>query len=100
MARWTFLTNHALVLIHVAKHDRVTARELSMWIGITERAVRKIINDLETEGYVKKDKEGRRVRYEVNWKLPLRHHTQQDKAIGSLLESLHRSPKRKLTSRQ
>ncbi|MFX0203892.1 MAG: hypothetical protein ACFFCW_47960 [Candidatus Hodarchaeota archaeon] len=47
MKEWTFLTNHALVLVYLAKHPQITALELSMPIGITERAVRKIIADLE-----------------------------------------------------
>ena len=88
MAEWTFLTNHALVLLYLAKHYRITALELATSIGITERAVRKIISDLEGEGYIAKTKEGRRVRYSINPKLPFRHHTQRDKAIEKLLGAL------------
>jgi predicted ArsR family transcriptional regulator len=94
MAEWTFLTNYALVLLYLAKHPRITARELSMSIGITERAVRKIIADLETEGYFEKEKEGRRVRYSINPKLPFRHYTQKDKAIEKLLGALGWNRKR------
>jgi predicted ArsR family transcriptional regulator len=88
MAEWTFLTNHALVLVYLAKHPRITARELSMSIGITERAVRKIIADLEMEGYISKEREGRRVRCSINSNLPLRHQTQRDKSIEGLLFTL------------
>ncbi len=88
MGEWTFVTNHALVLLYLAKHPQITAREVSISIGITERAVRKIIADLETEGYFRKEKEGRRVRYFINPKLPFRHRTQQDKAIEKLLGAL------------
>jgi DNA-binding MarR family transcriptional regulator len=88
MREWTFLTNHALVLLYLAKHPRITARELSMAIGITERAVRKIIADLDAEGYFTKEKEGRRVRYYVNPKVRFRHPTQKDKAIEKLLGAL------------
>jgi len=88
MKEWRFLTNYALVLVHLAKHPQMTARELSNSIGITERAVRKIIANLEAEGYFRKEKEGRRVRYCVNPKLPFRHHTQKDKAIEKLLRAL------------
>jgi predicted ArsR family transcriptional regulator len=95
MGDWKFLTNHALVLIYLAKHSRITARELSMAIGITERAVRKIIADLETEGYFEKEKEGRRVKYSVNSKLPFRHQTQKDKAIEKLLGALGWKEKKK-----
>jgi DNA-binding transcriptional regulator PaaX len=92
---WTFLTNHALVLGYLAKHPRITALELSISIGITERAVRKIIADLEGEGYIAKTKEGRRVKYSINQKLPLRHQTQKDKAIEKLLEALGWKEQRK-----
>ena len=95
MATWTFLTNHAIVLLFLAKHPLITGRELSGLIGITERSVRNIISDLESGGYIKKSKEGRQVRYKTNPRLPLRHHTQKDKAIRILLEALDREQIRK-----
>ena len=95
MAGWTFVTNYSLVLVYLSKHPRITARELATSIGITERAVRKIIADLEAESYISKEKEGRRVRYFINSKLPFRHQTQQDKAIGKLLEVLGWEGKKK-----
>jgi len=88
MPEWTFLTNHALVLSFLARHPRITALELSGAVGITERATRKIIADLEAAGYIKKKREGRRIRYRINPDLSLRHETQQDTAIGDLLEAL------------
>jgi DNA-binding transcriptional ArsR family regulator len=88
MARWAFLTNHAIVFFLLAKHQLITGRELSGLIGITERTVRNITSDLESAGYIKRSKEGRQVRYKINLGLPLRHHTQKDKAIRNLLEAL------------
>lgn len=88
MPGWKFLTNHALVLCIIAQQPRITAREIAMTIGITEKATRNIINDLETDGYVDKKKEGRRNRYKIDPDMPLRGETQQDKAIGDLLEIL------------
>lgn len=88
MGEWTFLTNHALVLSFLAKHPRITARDLSAAIGITERATRKIIADLHAAGYIGKRKEGRRVRYRINADLSLRHETQRDTAVGELLKVL------------
>jgi DNA-binding transcriptional ArsR family regulator len=88
MPGWKFLTNHALVLCLIAQKPRITAREISSSVGITEKATRNIINDLETGGYVTKKREGRRIRYKVDTDLPLRHEFQQDKAIGDLLEVL------------
>lgn len=95
MGTWTFLTNHAIVLFFLAKHPLITGRELSRLIGITERSVRNIIADLESEGYIRRSKEGRQVRYKTNPRLPLRHHTQKDKAIRILLEALDRKQIRK-----
>jgi DNA-binding transcriptional ArsR family regulator len=88
MPVWTFLTNHALVLSVLAKHPRITGREVAAAVGITERATRKIIADLEAEGYITKKKEGRRIRYRINPDLPMRHETYQDTAIGDFLKAL------------
>ena len=88
MPEWKFVTNHTLVLCQIAQHPRITARELSMTIGITEKTTRRIIADLEADGYVTKKREGRRLRYGVDPDLPLRAETPQDRAIGDLLEVL------------
>ena len=88
MSGWKFLTNHALVLCLIAQQSRITAREVASSVGITEKATRNIINDLEADGYVSKKREGRRVRYRVDPDMPLRHEIQQDRAIGDLLEVL------------
>lgn len=97
MPEWAFLTNHALVLSFLAKHSRVTARELSAAIGITERTTRKIIADLHTAGYITKRREGRRIRYRIKPDLPLRHEMHQDMAIGDLLEVLGWTRRRRRT---
>jgi DNA-binding transcriptional ArsR family regulator len=88
MHGWTFLTNHGLVLSVLAKCPRITGRELSAAVGITERATRKIIADLEAEGYISKKKEGRGIRYRINPDLPMRHETYEDTAIGDFLKAL------------
>ena len=95
MATWTFLTNHAIVLLFLANHSLITGRKLSELIGITERSVRNIISDLESGGYIKGSKAGRQVRYKINPDLPFRHHTQKDKSIKILLEALDRGQMRK-----
>ena len=100
MATWTFLTNHAIVLLFLANHSLITGRKLSGLIGITERSVRNIISDLVSAGYIKESKVGRQVRYKVNLNLPLRHHTQKDKAIKILLEALDREQIRKEARRR
>jgi DNA-binding MarR family transcriptional regulator len=88
MAEWMFLTNHARVLVFLANHPKITARDLSTMIGITERSVRNIIADLEAEGYIEKLKEGRRLSYKIHPELPFRHSTQKDQSIKKLLKAL------------
>lgn len=88
MPDWTFLTNHALVLSFLAKHPRITALEIALEIGITERATRKIIADLDAAGYIDKEREGRRVRYWINPDMPMRHEAQRDIAVGDFLQVL------------
>ena len=68
MAKWRFLTNHALVLIHVANTPRTTLREISAAVGITERACLSILRALEQDGIISREKDGRRKRYWVNYK--------------------------------
>ena len=88
MSERTFLTNHALVLSVIANNPRLTAFNISQRVGITERSTRKIIADLDEEGYIQKKKEGRRVSYRINPELSLRSDTYRDIAIGDFLESL------------
>ena len=86
--RWTFITNHGLVLSFIFHNPRSTAREIANYIGVTERTTHKIISDLEFEGYIERRKEGRRNVYDVNPSLPMRHHTKQDVMVDELLEAL------------
>ena len=88
MPEWTFITRHAVVLSLIAKYPRVTARELGTQIGLTERAVRKIISDLYTAGYIGKQHEGRGLRYTINSELPLRQKSHREIAVGDILKVL------------
>jgi predicted transcriptional regulator len=85
---WTFLTNHAHVLIAVASEPDVRIRDIATKIGITERAAQRILSDLVTEGYVETTRVGRRNHYTVVNKGPFRHPTLQEHQIGDLLEVL------------
>jgi len=85
---WTFITNHAAVLSLLTKHSRITARQISQEVGITERNVRIIISDLNKGGYISKIREGRGVRYLVDFERPMRHKTQRDVAVRDLLSIL------------
>ena len=88
MSEWTFLTNHAMVMSLLARNPRITALEVAQAIGIQERATRRIIADLEAAGYIRKKREGRRNRYFVDPKLPLRRQTHRHIAAGQFLEAL------------
>ena len=73
MANWGFMTNYALVLLHMTAHQNSTLREISMAVGITERATISILQKFEEEGIVSRWKEGRRNRYQINPRAVLRH---------------------------
>lgn len=73
MAKWGFLTNFALVLMHMTTHQNSTLREISVAVGITERATISILQKFEEEGIVSRWKEGRRNRYRINPKAVLQH---------------------------
>jgi DNA-binding transcriptional ArsR family regulator len=88
VTQWTFLTNHALVLSLIAKNPTITALQMAMAIGITERAVRKVIAELVKIGYINKAREGRGVRYQVNSSMPLRHPTHREVAVVDFLKAL------------
>lgn len=85
---WTFLTNHAHVLLCLSRGESLTARELGLRIGITERAVQVILADLTDSGYLKKKKEGRRNFYTVNAKGRLRHPLEAHHTVGQLITAL------------
>ncbi len=73
MAEWTFLTNHAHVLLCVAEDPDMRLRDVATRVGITERAAQKIVAELVEAGYLEREREGRRNRYRLNAQLPLRH---------------------------
>jgi len=98
MAEWTFLTNHAMVLSWLARHPRITAIDIANEVGITERATRKIIADLESAGYIRKKREGRRVKYSINRDMPMLQERAQDIAIGDFLDSMGWRRRRKRKS--
>lgn len=87
---WTFLTNHAHVLVCIATTDDATGRDIAARVGITERSVQGIVADLVAGGYVVRTREGRRNRYALNPDLPLRHPIERDHTVGELLAALGR----------
>lgn len=86
---WTFLTNHAHVLLSVAKDPAARVRDLAVTVGITERAVQRILTELEEAGYLTRERDGRRNTYEVSGDLPLRHPVEQHRKVSELLALAH-----------
>jgi len=84
--RWTFLSNHAHVLVTLAQDPAILIREIAARTGITERAVTNILSDLEQEGLVERRREGRRNTYEVRLDQPLRHPIEQHRTVGELIQ--------------
>lgn len=83
--RWTFLTNHAHVLLCLARDSEALMRDVARDVGITERAVQKIVAELEESGYLLRVREGRRNRYEIRGDLPLRHPIERHRLVDEML---------------
>ena len=88
MAEWSFLTNHARVLVCIAHDPGVRLRDIATTLDITERSAYSIVTDLTEGGYVVKDKDGRRNRYQIQPHLPLREAITQERTIGEVLDVL------------
>jgi predicted transcriptional regulator len=86
---WGFLTNHAHVLLCIAREPRSRTRDIAEQVGITERAAQRILADLITAGYVIRTKVGRRNHYKINPRGELRHPVLRDLLIGPLIEVLN-----------
>jgi hypothetical protein len=88
MATWGFLTNHALVLLCIARDPGARLRDIAASVGITERSAFGIVSDLAEAGYIVKEKGGRRNRYQVRAYLPVPESADRHLAIGDLLALL------------
>ena len=87
---WTFLTNHAAVLLTVASGPDLTLHQIADRVGITERAVHRIVTDLVDGGYLVVNKLGRQNHYRVVTEAHLRHRAADHVEVGALLEVLRR----------
>ena len=85
---WTFLTNHAHVLLCLASNPDATLREVAELVGITERAAHRIVGELEHEGALTRTREGRRNHYEIKLDFPLRHQLENHCSVGQLIGML------------
>ena len=94
MREWTFLTNYRLVLTYIGNNPESTGLEIALAVGITERAVRKIVADLQADGYISLEKVGRRNRYRIDATQSMRYLGEQAVTVGDLLRLLGRNNKR------
>ena len=85
---WGFLTNHGRVMLCIARDPGIRLRDIAAELGVTERTVYGIVTDLVEAGYVLKDKDGRRNRYEIQEHLPLRDTVTRERSIGEVLNLL------------
>jgi len=83
--KWTFLTNHGQLLLCIAKEPSLTVREIGERIGITERAAHRIVAELETSGYLSRERNGRRNHYTIKPHLPLPDPVAREQQVGDLL---------------
>jgi len=88
MSEWTLLSTHGLVLLSVADKPEVTTREMADDLGMTERTVQRAVSDLDSAGYIKRKRVGRRNRYDVNGEKLLPDPIKPDKSVDNLLAEL------------
>jgi len=86
MEQWTFMTNHAHVLLCIASDPGVRLRDVASRVGITERAAQRIVADLCDEGYLTRVRVGRRNRYELHPELPFRHRCRAESGVRALID--------------
>lgn len=85
---WTFLSNHGHVMICLARDPDARLRDIARDVGITERAVQGIVADLVRDGYIDKERTGRRNHYELHPEMPMRHPLESDHLLGELLAAI------------
>ena len=85
MSDWTFFSNYGHVLVCLARNREVRLRDVAVEVGITERAVQKIVRDLQDAGFLTVSKQGRCNRYRVNRRKALRHSLESQCTVGKLL---------------
>ena len=83
---WTFFTNHAHTMVCLARNPEQPLREVALSVGITERAIQRIVSDLEAAGYIRREREGRRNKYEIHPEIQLRHPLEAHCTLGKLLD--------------
>lgn len=95
MTDWSFLTNHARVMLCIAHDPDVRLRDIAGTLGITERSAYGIVTDLADAEYIVKERDGRRNRYRIRHHLPLREAPNRERTIGEMLDLLGNTNARK-----
>ena len=88
MANWSFLTNHARVLLCIAHDPGARLRDIAASLGITERSAHGIVTELAEAGYLIRQKDGRRNRYQIQAHLPLPEPASRERTVGEVLALL------------
>jgi MarR family protein len=96
---WTFLTNHAQVLVCIAQDPGIRLREIGERVGITERAAHRIVVELADAGYITRERNGRRNHYTINAHFPLPDPIAREQNVGELLAILTGPPQTKRVDR-
>ncbi len=92
---WSFLTNHARVLLSIAQDPGIRLREIGEGVGITERAAHRIVSELASSGYILRTRDGRRSHYTIQSHMPLPDSLARGKRVGHLLTILATGPNSK-----
>ncbi|MCF8059315.1 MAG: hypothetical protein K9K67_08465 [Bacteriovoracaceae bacterium] len=90
-AGWTFFSNHAHIYFLLATIEGIVLREVALRVGITERSVLGIVQDLEAAGYIEKEKVGRSNRYKIVKKKTLRHKLEGNVQLGDLVNLIKKA---------
>jgi predicted transcriptional regulator len=86
--KWTFLSIHGRVLAYITKHPQKTIQSISHEVGLSIRAVQIIIDELEEQGYMERQKVGRCNQYVIHPEMPMRHRFDRQHTVGDVLEAI------------
>jgi DNA-binding transcriptional regulator YhcF (GntR family) len=95
MKKWNFITNHGLVLLYISYNPQCTMRDMASALDVTERSIKRVLDDLEGEGYITWQRAGKGNIYEINHARGLKHELTKDTMVGDLLGLLSRKRKQK-----
>lgn len=84
--QWTFISNHGHLLLALAQDPEARLRDLASRVGITERAVHRILAEMEMAGVIRREKVGRRNTYSIDRRIKLRHPIEQHRSVGDLVD--------------